>query len=71
MAFYFNNAIEDIIMTQEDDEDHRNNNICRFCIKNIESDKVEDHCHLTGQYRGPAHNICNINVTVKNYFVSV
>ena len=25
--------------------------ICRFCEKNIESDKVRDHCHLTGKYR--------------------
>ena len=40
-------------------------NICRFCEKNIESDKVRDHCHLTGKYRGPAHNTCDINVTQK------
>ena len=63
MAFYFKNTNKEIIMTEEDVEDYRINNICRFCEKNIESDKVRDHCHLTGKYRRPAHNICNINVT--------
>ena len=37
-----------------------------FVKKNIESDKVRDHCHLTGNYRGPAHNVCNINVKQKD-----
>ena len=50
-------------MTEENEEDYKNDNICRFCEKNIESDKVRDHCHLTGNYRGPAHSKCNINVT--------
>ena len=65
MAFYFKNTKKDIIMTEEDEEVFKNNNICRFCEKFIESDKVRDHCHLTGKYRGPAHIKCNINVTQK------
>ena len=36
-----------------------------FVKNKIESDKVRDHCHLTGKYRGPAHNTCNTNVTPK------
>ena len=63
MAFYFKNTKKDIIMTDDDEEEYRNNNICRFCEKIIKSDKVRDHCHLTGNYRGPAHSECNINVT--------
>ena len=65
MAFYFKNTKKDINMTDEDEEDYRNNNVCRFCEKEILSDKVRDHCHLTGKYRGPSHSKCNINVTQK------
>ena len=65
MAFYFKNTNKDIIMTQEDEKDYKNNNKCRFCEKEIILDKVRDHCHLTGKYRGPAHSKRNINVTQK------
>ena len=65
MAFYFKKTKKDIIMTEKDEEDYKNNRICRFCETFIESDKVRDHCHLTGKYRGPAHSKCNINVRQK------
>ena len=55
MAFYFKNTKEDVVMTDDDEEDFKNDNICRFCQREILSDKVRDHCHLTGNYRGPAH----------------
>ena len=65
MGFYFENTKKDIVMTGDDKEDYRKNKICRFCEKEIVSDKFRDHCHLTSKYRGPAHNICNINVKQK------
>ena len=49
MTFYFNNTKKDIVLTREDLEDFENCNICRFCGKNMEFDKVRDHCHLTGK----------------------
>ena len=49
-------------MTEDDEEDYRKNNNCRICEKKIVSDKDRDHCLLTGKYRGPAHNVCSINV---------
>ena len=66
IAFFFKNTKKDISMKEEDEEGFKNNNICRFCEKEILSDKVRDHCHLTGKYRGPAHKTCNINVKQKD-----
>ena len=51
-------------MLDKDEEDYRNNNMCRFCEKN-ESDKVRNHCQMTVNFRGPAHSNCNINLTHK------
>ena len=37
-----------------------------------EYEKVRDHDHLTGKYRGPAHNKCNLNCRKeKQMFVPV
>ena len=33
---------------------------CHICKKALLTDKVRDHCHFTGQYRGAAHNSCNL-----------
>ena len=65
MALHFKKTMKDIITTKKEEEGYRNNNVCRFCGKKIKSDKVRDHCHLTDKNRGPAHSICNINVTQK------
>ena len=65
IAFFLKNTNKDITMTKKDEEDYSNIINCRFCEKNIKSDEVTDHCHLTGNYRGPAQNKCNINVIQK------
>ena len=76
MNFYFKNTKKDIIMSEEDEENYKNTNICWFCEKeflNIQSHenqrffdgKVRDYCILTGKYRGAAHHQCNINVKDK------
>ena len=33
---------------------------CHICNKELREDKVRDHCHFTGKYRGAAHNKCNL-----------
>ena len=62
-AFDFKNTEKDIIMTQEDKEVFDKISNCRFCEKEIISDKIRDHCHISGKYRGPAHSLFKINVT--------
>ena len=66
MVFYFKNTKKYIVMAEDDEEEYKKNNICRFCEENIECDKVRDDCHLTGKNRGPSHNVCNINFKQKD-----
>ena len=65
MNFYFKNTKKEIVMTQEDEEDFKNSTHCWFCELPLEERAVRDHCHLTGKYRGAAHEKCNINVKQK------
>lgn len=41
---------------------------CMFCKKPLLQknfrDAVKDHCHVTGKYRGAAHNICNFKLRI-------
>jgi hypothetical protein len=48
-------------MTDADKEDFANATCCRFCACPLDGDKLRDHCHMTGKYRGAAHNVCNVN----------
>ena len=34
---------------------------CHICGFELGADRVRDHCHLTGKFRGAAHNDCNLN----------
>ena len=34
---------------------------CEICEIPLDDIRVKDHCHLTGKYRGAAHNKCNLN----------
>ena len=39
--------------------------------KPLNSDKVRDHCHVTGKYIGAAHYKCNIQRSYKHYDIPV
>jgi hypothetical protein len=40
--------------------------VCHFCKKPCGEDRVRDHDHITGEYRGMAHNFCNLEEGKKN-----
>ena len=51
-------------MTSEDILDHDAATNCHICEKPFAcaGDSVRDHCHITGKYRGAAHNACNLKL---------
>ena len=60
MKKYF---IKNLIRSEEEEHLFQQSNSCRICEKLIDHDneKVKDHCHVTGKFRGAAHYSCNIN----------
>ena len=47
-------------LTQEEQKSFEKEVTCHICSHELKEDKVRDHCHFTGQYRGAAHNKCNL-----------
>ena len=54
---------EDMFLTKDDELNFNSADKYHICNKKyLEKDiRVRDHCHLTGKYRGSAHQDCNIN----------
>ena len=51
---------KEIIFTEEDRKQFNKAWDCWICGEELGNDRVRDHCHFTGRYRGPAHNRCNL-----------
>ena len=49
-----------MIFTEEDRKQFNKASDCWICGEYLGNDRVRDHCHYTGHYRGPAHNSCNL-----------
>ena len=58
---------EPMKITPEEQEQFNQASNCWICGKflNID-DRVRDHCHYTGRYRGAAHNLCNLKYSKPN-----
>ncbi|XP_055388367.1 uncharacterized protein LOC129616887 [Condylostylus longicornis] len=50
-------------LTEEQNKDFESAKLCHICEGKFDhsDQKVRDHCHLTGKFRGPAHEGCNLN----------
>ena len=48
-----------MIMTKQDEIDYDKATHCHICDEPLNSDRVRDHCHISGKFRGAAHNQCN------------
>ena len=58
-----------ISLTTKEEIYHNRQKICYICKKEFDNNdkkqqKVRDHCHYTGKYRGAAHNVCNLRYKV-------
>ena len=61
-----------LFMTVENERDFQNSTVCHICERSFKAkdllihddgdimNKVRDHCHITGEYRGAAHRDCNL-----------
>lgn len=50
-----------IKISEQEEEGFKAATVCYACEKELdEINRVRDHCHLTGKYRGAAHNKCNL-----------
>ena len=63
MKTFFNKPLK---MTKEDEEEFKKATTCHICNeKYTEKDiRVRDHCHITGKYRGSAHQDCNLKLRI-------
>ena len=62
---YFKTNLQ-LQITPQEEESFQLAEECWFCENPLDDTKVRDHDHLTGKYRGAAHNINNINVKQKS-----
>ena len=59
-----NHFNKELIMTTQDEEIYNNSQICWICNEELNTDKVRDHCHITGKFREAAQNRCNLKLKI-------
>ncbi|XP_058981533.1 uncharacterized protein LOC131803829 [Musca domestica] len=64
---YLSKTVPMISLSQTELDDFNSSTVCHICEKELGNDRVKDHCHLTGKYRGAAHNECNLKYHVSKF----
>ena len=64
MKKHFNKPLK---MTKENETDFQKAAKCHICDKPYKDKdiRVRDHCHITGKFRGSAHQDCNLQLQIK------
>ena len=57
---------KDMIFTKENEKEFNNASNCWICGEYMGNDRVRDHCHFTGKFRGAACNSCNLKLRRQN-----
>jgi len=60
-----------MIMTANDYRAFTDATDCYICRETLNDDRVRDHYHITGKYRGAAHNACNVKLRIYAYKTKV
>ena len=55
-------------MTIHDKLPYDNSTLFHICNEQLGEDRVCDHCHLSGKFRGAVHEICNLKYKVPKFF---
>ncbi|GFY67148.1 uncharacterized protein TNIN_416021 [Trichonephila inaurata madagascariensis] len=59
--------VKPMVFSMTDEENFKSSTLCSICENPLNGDAVRDHDHLSGAYRGAAHNSCNLNFKLANY----
>ncbi|MFN4152918.1 MAG: endonuclease domain-containing protein [Candidatus Sericytochromatia bacterium] len=68
---HINDIVKDMIISDKQEVEFNKASHCHICSKELKDDRVRDHDHITGLYRGPAHNKCNLEFNLKHYKIPV
>ena len=60
---------KNLVISRQEEVEFQFETVCHICEGPLhKDDKVRDHCHLTGRYRGAAHGKCNLAYKLPDFY---